>query len=458
MTPHRIQQKLRQASQFNINKQYVKAKKNCKEVLRKHKDIAIAWKLLATNELCLQQWHDAEVAIKACIELGDNDLATYQLLATCYTESNQLDLAQNLLEELFNQTGNNGLLVDIAMNLHRMGEYQQSKDVYDILLTHEPDNEKALYNRTILALSMGARGDIWQDYKLRHQQKGASTIPTVIAPIWQSEDLTDKHILVWGEQGVADQVIFSRCFADIATDAAQVTVICQQRLLTLMQNTYPTINFYVLDDDNIDPLIAAHFDYQVFAGDLPQHYLFSNQQNAMSAHPMTCPKNFNEELKNRLHDGAKIGVSWFGGDFNADNNNRWSLPTEALNALIYDSDATWYSLQYGDYKKQKQQLVKQNLFIHDVIGFGAAGDFSPYAALIQQMDLVIAVDNAAAIFAAALGKEVWILHPADPFWVWGVHTQQSWYANTRHFVKAWNMDWHTFIEEQVKPALLKRLN
>ena len=92
-----------------------------------------------------------------------------------------------------------------------------------------------------------------------------------------------------------------------------------------------------------------------------------------------------------------------------------------------------------------------------MIGFGAAGDFSPYAALIQQMDLVIAVDNAAAIFAAALGKEVWILHPADPFWVWGVHTQQSWYANTRHFVKAWNMDWHTFIEEQVKPALLKRL-
>jgi ADP-heptose:LPS heptosyltransferase len=44
------------------------------------------------------------------------------------------------------------------------------------------------------------------------------------------------------------------------------------------------------------------------------------------------------------------------------------------------------------------------------------GDFADTAALIEQLDLVIAIDNAVAHLAGAPGKPVWVLLPAAPDW------------------------------------------
>ena len=458
MIPKNIQKKIKQATELNQKKQYTKAKRVCQEIIKKHKDLALAWKLLATNALCLQQWEQAIEAIKKAIHLGDHELTTYQLLANIYLESNRLDLAEQLFTELFNKTGEISLLQDLALTLHRMGEYTQAEEVYGIITSRDPDNTKAQFNKTILELYTAPYGDTWQGYHLRHLSPDASKIPQAIAPIWQGESLTGKHILIWQEQGIADQIIFTRAFSSIAEDAKQVTVICEPRLQSLLQNSYPNICFIILKDKNYQPLIEDNFDYQVFAGDLPLYYLNSKQKISNPAKQLICPEHLNQALAGKLSGKIKIGLSWFGGAAHFNSQNRWSLSTEALISLIKTKeDATYYSLQYGNYTEQKKQLRKQGITIIDIPEYGASGDFANYAALIQQMDLVIAVDNSAAVLAAALGKEVWILHPADPFWVWGGNSSNTWYSNTRHFIKPWNTDWLSFIENEVKPALHAKL-
>ncbi len=61
-------------------------------------------------------------------------------------------------------------------------------------------------------------------------------------------------------------------------------------------------------------------------------------------------------------------------------------------------------------------------------------DFSDTAAMIAQLDLVIAVDTAVAHLAGAMGKPVWLLLPRAPDWRWLLERDRSpWYPTTRLF-------------------------
>jgi ADP-heptose:LPS heptosyltransferase len=68
--------------------------------------------------------------------------------------------------------------------------------------------------------------------------------------------------------------------------------------------------------------------------------------------------------------------------------------------------------------------------------------FADTAALIAQLDLVIAVDTAVAHLAAALGKPVWIALPFTPDWRWQMNRSDSpWYAGVRLFRQSARGDW-----------------
>ena len=69
-------------------------------------------------------------------------------------------------------------------------------------------------------------------------------------------------------------------------------------------------------------------------------------------------------------------------------------------------------------------------------------DFSDTAALVEQMDLVIAVDTSVAHLAGAMGKAVWILLPFNPDWRWLLKRSDSpWYPTARLFRQPAVGDW-----------------
>ena len=65
---------------------------------------------------------------------------------------------------------------------------------------------------------------------------------------------------------------------------------------------------------------------------------------------------------------------------------------------------------------------------------GLLNDFSDTAALIENLDLVISVDNVTVHMAGALGVPVWILQPFMPEWRWLLDREDSyWYPSARQF-------------------------
>ena len=83
-------------------------------------------------------------------------------------------------------------------------------------------------------------------------------------------------------------------------------------------------------------------------------------------------------------------------------------------------------------------------------------DFAATAALIEALDLVIAVDTATAHCAAALGKETWILLPHGPDWRWLTNREDSpWYSSVRLFRQPAPGGWDPLIA-RVAAALRRR--
>jgi hypothetical protein len=83
-------------------------------------------------------------------------------------------------------------------------------------------------------------------------------------------------------------------------------------------------------------------------------------------------------------------------------------------------------------------------------------DFADTAALIEQLDLVIAIDTAVAHLAGALGKPVLLLLPFAPDWRWFLERSDSpWYPTMQIFRQKSPGDWGPVIDSIVETLAMQ---
>jgi hypothetical protein len=124
----------------------------------------------------------------------------------------------------------------------------------------------------------------------------------------------------------------------------------------------------------------------------------------------------------------RIGIAWSGNSLQKNDRNR-SIGLAALAPLL-SAEASWISLQ-KDIRPGDDLLIRQFGIAH----YGdQLGDFADTAALIDAMDLVIAVDSSVAHLVGAMGKPLWILLAYRADWRWLVDRDDTpWYPAARLF-------------------------
>ncbi len=126
----------------------------------------------------------------------------------------------------------------------------------------------------------------------------------------------------------------------------------------------------------------------------------------------------------------RVGVNLFG---NPDRSDDW---TRSLSAPEFDVLATldgvdWVNLSVDERPEQRQ--LKETL--PDMLDFRSElVNFKDTAALISNLDLVIAIDSVIAHLAAALGKAVFLLAPTTADWRWKIGNSMSpWWPDIEMF-------------------------
>ncbi len=396
-------------------------------------------------------------------------------LGTVLHESGQPDQALTFLEEAlrlrptFARAHHN-----LASALADLGEWERSVTALDTALSLAPANADAVemrHARGFALFAVGRLEEAWQDWRARFDP-GVNQPTRFVAPWprWAGGDIAGKRILVMGEQGLGDEVMFLNAMPDLIDavgDAGKAVVACEPRLASLVARSFPSADVLphatrktqgvvirglakAVERDAFDvwtPMgeVAAAFRKQV--GDFPVRpaYLVADPDKTQAWRRRLAA----------LGPGPKVGVMWKSLVMSA-KRKRAFAPFIHWREVLATPGCTFVSLQYGDTSAEREIARDQfgvDLQVFDDLDL--KDDLEGVAALCAALDLLIAPPNATSNIAAACGAPVWMVQHAQAWPMLGTPAM-PWYPGVRVFAGARIGLWEELYAE-VAAALRARI-
>ncbi|NVO05447.1 MAG: tetratricopeptide repeat protein [Rhodoferax sp.] len=315
----------------------------------------------------------------------------------------------------------------------------------------DPANTRARFNLAYLRLRHGHFEEGWALFEARDWYRAMEQ--QLAFPRWRGEALEGLSLLVTYEAGHGDVIQFCRYVPLLkAAGAAHITLLCHPALKELMA-TLDGLDAVCGFDDALG---AQHFDYWMPLMSAPPHL-----GTGLDTVPATLPylhadTALRATWSARLLAGPlRVGLVWKGNP-QFENDSDRSLPHLRMLAPLWQvPGAAFVSLQKGAGEAEVAACSAQQPLTE--LG-SRMRHFADAAAIVAELDLVIAVDTAMAHLAGALGKPCWLLLPwymTD--WRWGAEGSASvWYPDVvRLFRQGPDGDWNPVIAD-VALALLER--
>ena len=330
--------------------------------------------------------------------------------------------------------------------LARVGRFAEALRCYDRSLQLNPDQPQARYNRSLILLSLGDWIRGFEAFESRWETKSLKgTQWPGLAPLWRGlEDLSGKTILLYHEQGYGDTLQCVRYVPLLAARGARVILAVPAALQELLQSVPGVARVISRSEAGLvhhyhAPLMSLPLGFRTTPDTIPTPVPY------LSADPERVAR-----WAQRLgkHVKPRIGVVW-GGRRYAPINYPRDVPLESLRPL-FDLDADFIALQPEMAEGDRAVLTT----LPGLRSFGEGlENFADTAALIGNLDLVIAADTAVAHLAGALGKPVWLMNRYAACWRWSQSGSASaWYPTMRQFRQPAVGDWGAVVRAVCEAA------
>lgn len=454
------------------------ARSSFESLLDRHPGRAEAWNNLGLALAGQSQLAEACRAFRRALSLQPGHLTACANLGLACRDMNRPQEALEAFETARRlDPGAPGVRVGLALALQDLGDLEGARAELDQALTLEPDNVDALsalgalllrlglaeVARRVLAkarsiapedpearlatahllLAQGEYGEGWECYEARLKSR-ASPRRSYPVPHWEgAEPPRGRRILVYGEQGLGEQVMFASMLGELAREA-EVTLDCEPRLRALFARSFDRAR--VMDVAEERAALRERFDACIAIGSLARYY--RREARAFPEHggylkPDPARADLWQRRLGELGPGAKIGVSWRGGLASTGGALR-SLEVDALAALVRQPGTLWISLQHDARAQELERFRAHAPLLHDS---AALGDIDDTAALMSALDLMIVPCSSAAHLAGALARPVWVLTPFAPAWRYRIEGERMpWYPSARLFRQPGPAAWPSVLE------------
>lgn len=422
-----------------------------------------------------------EQAIKcyrAALALQPGHGNALQNLGNLFLENDEFIEAQRCYEAMLPRAPRNAVLyLSLALLFNAQRQIGRARWFFERALALDPDNVRIQWEAAMLYLLLGDFERGWAYYEARFPAGDACKVWQYPFPFprWQGEPLAGKHLLVHGEQGLGDEMMFLSIVPELLEEGARVTLVGQPHLHELWRDALPQCRAFVqmrVNEDawtRIEPEWINELgpvDYQIPFGSLAllrRRTLtdFARQKPYIKANAAKSA-DWAAWLDTRLAPRGqrlRIGLVWAGNPapHNVVANRKDAKRSLALSEFYRLGDTPgvdWVSLQTWQAADQVRQAPAHFPLLDCS---ERLTDFSQTAALIDNLDMVISVDTSVCHLSGAMGKPVWILLPYMGEWRWGLDPERShWWPTARLFRQASMGDWHGVVD-RVGAALRAQL-
>ncbi|HEX4651261.1 MAG TPA: tetratricopeptide repeat-containing glycosyltransferase family protein [Granulicella sp.] len=334
---------------------------------------------------------------------------------------------------------------NLGLSLQLLGRFDEAAAQYERAIARNPEYAHARWNQALLQLLFGDFASGLRNYEWRWQS--ANKPRNLNRPQWHGEPLNGARILLDVEQGLGDTLQFLRYLPMVQAAGGSVVLGVPANLRRLVAEL-PGLAYLGGSGDPLPP-----FDWHCPLMSLPLAFGTTLETIPAQTPYLTVPADAQRKAAALPWptDGLRVGIAWAGSPTHLGDRFR-SIPLPLLEPLLHVEGANFFSLQLGP---EAAQLAASQTPITDLAP--AITDLADTAALMQQLDLVIAVDTAVVHLAGALNRPVWVMLPFSPDWRWLLDREDSpWYPSMRLFRQPRFGDWPAVVDA-VRAALLAKL-
>lgn len=407
-------------------------------------------------------------------------------LACALRDQNRNEEAIALLSELIGLLPEQPVLWNtLGTVLSERGDAEQSLPFYDEALRLDPGFYRALYNRANVRMALGnprqaledidralagtsdpgelavmnmARalillmvGDLetgFDAYEVRFDPHLSDAV--VFQPFgnrWDPEDdLAGKTLLVYGEQGLGDEVLFANALADVEAALGpdgRMILALEKRLVPLFQRSHPRalvvphrsvghmgriMRTALLPDpapsiDSWTPIGSLFRRFRRSVAAFPQRQGFLQPDPERVAHWRAVLAETGPQ--------PKVGVIWKSLKMTGSRVRSFS-PFELWRSVLSLPDIQFVNLQYGDVEAEMEAAREAGIRLWTPPGIDLKADLDDLAALTRALDLVVGASTATTNIAAAGGAEVWLVANTDSWTGFGTQAAPC-YPSARVF-------------------------
>lgn len=336
----------------------------------------------------------------------------------------------------------------LAIVKREQGKYEEALKYIEKARSLSSNNPMINWNYSLLLL-LNKNDKGWRFYDSGFDCNQRRLVNKNI-PLWDGRDITNNSLIIFGEQGLGDQIMHASQLKILEKHAKKITIVCDDRLEKLFITSFP--NFTILPSSLESKINPSKYDYMIMSASLLPIFYKNKWAISSNRRFLDVPKVENT-LKLPNDHQLHVGFAFKGGTTKKDQRKR-SININTWNPLFEIPNIKFYCLQHALNQKETD-LLGQNTNIVMTNFIQENKNITNVANVISQLDLVITVDNTVAHLAAGLGIPTWCLIPYSPDWRWkneGLRSQ--WYKSIRLYRQKSINNWQMPIES-VKNELLQ---
>ena len=291
---------------------------------------------------------------------------------------------------------------NLASTYVEVEEYEKALALANEVLEVDPLSASANDTAAVASLGLGDFKTGWDRNQVLLGEKWRKEIIYGDEERWNGEK--DKTVIIYGEQGIGDEIFYGTVINDAIKDCKKVIIDCDPRLESLFKRSFPDAFVYGTRGKTAPWLNKHKWDYRCAMSDLCRFY--RNDKKDFKNKPFLKPDPVRSAQWSSLFGSrTKIGIAFRGGGQFTHRPLR-EIPIESFRPLTELGELV--SLEYESFDYED--------FPVEVYDWATTGDYDNAAALVSQLDYVVTTCTSIVHLAGELGIHCYVLTPKHSMW------------------------------------------